>query len=115
MSRVLTKIDYAKPDPLPGIEAIPTRNMIVIDGRPIKLTPAAADIAHVLWKAAPGAVPFDRLWAAIYDGRPGLKRKENGPLRNTMFQHIFRLKAALKATRIGIEGGARNGYRMVAT
>ena len=114
MSRVLAKIAYAKSDPLPGVEVVPTQNKIVIDGRSIKLAATKADIAFNLWKAAPTAVSFARLWAEIYDGKPGLKRKENGPRRNTMFQHLYHLKAALKGTRIRIEGSARSGYRMVS-
>lgn len=114
MSRILTRIDYPAPDALPGVEVVPMRNAIVIDGRPIRLTALQADLAFALWKGAPAPLPFDRLWLEIYDGKPGRGRKERGPRRKTMFRHLYDLKTRLKGTRVAIESVA-GGYRMTAT
>lgn len=95
MSRVLTHIAYQVPDSLPGVEVVPMRNMIVIDGKRIKLTRVLVDVAFEIHKVAPHSLSLDQLQARVrINGR--------APSRNVMYQHICRLRKMLAGTRLSI-------------
>lgn len=92
-----------------GISFDPESNVIIWNGKHLKMEPMMAKLFMGLYDRRPRFVPSDYLFDDLY----GLENDEEWPARRVIHVYLSKLRRALKGTPFIIENAPHKGWRLI--